>query len=92
MPSIRVHLDQAELDAVVRLADTLGVTPEALLYTALDRLMLAGGQAALRREIAETQAVRRDNLPLWADSACAVHAYEGKADDEPAPSRHPPPP
>lgn len=88
MPSIKLHLEQAEFDAIERLAGTLGVKPEAMAYTALNRLMLDGRNPDLRQEIIETWEGHRDNLPLWSDSACSVHAYEGKADDEPEPSRY----
>jgi hypothetical protein len=88
MPTMKLHLEQAEYDAVTRLADKLIVKPEALLYTALNRLMLDGRNPALGAEISETWAGSRDNLPLWSDSACSVHAYEGKGDDEPSPSAY----
>lgn len=87
MPTIKLHLEQAENDAVMRFAETLNVTPEAVLYAALDRLMLDARNPELRAQIPETWAAHRDNLPLWSDSAASVHAYEGKADDEPHPSR-----
>jgi hypothetical protein len=87
MPTIKVHLEQAENDAVVRFAESHNVSPEALLYTALDRLMLDARNPELPTAIRETWAAHRDNLPLWSDSACSVHAYEGKGDDEPHPSR-----
>jgi hypothetical protein len=88
MASIKLHLEAAESDAVVRFAEAIGTKPEAVLYTALNRLMLAARDPAVRKEIVETWEWHRDNLPLWADSACSVHAYEGKPDDEPEPSRY----
>ncbi len=88
MPTLKIHLEQAESDAVTRLADKLSVKPEALLYAALNRLMLDGRNPALATEINDTWAGSRDNLPLWSDSACSVHAYEGKGDDEPSPSSY----
>lgn len=87
MPTIKLHLEQAENDAVVRFAESLNVSPEAVLYAALDRLMLDARNPELRTLIPETWAAHRDSLPLWSDSAASVHAYEGKADDEPHPSR-----
>ncbi len=87
MSAIRLRLEQAEYDAVVRYAQELGVSAEDVAYAALNRLMLSGGDPEARRDIAETRAWRKQNLPLWSDSACSVHAYEGKPDDEPAPSR-----
>jgi hypothetical protein len=86
MPSIKLHLDQAEYDAIARFATELNVKPEAVAYAALNRLMLQTHDPELRTEIAQTWAWHRANLPLWSDSACSVHAYEGKADDEPEPS------
>lgn len=86
MSTIKLHLDQAELDAVERLAQTMNVKPEAILYGALNRLMMASRDPAVRTDIVETWAAHGQNLPLWSDSACSVHAYEGKADDEPQPS------
>ena len=87
MPAIKLHLEQAESDAVVRFAATLNVKSEAVLYTALNRLMLDARDPMLKSEIAETWAAHFANLPLWSDSACSPHAYEGKGDDEPEPSR-----
>jgi hypothetical protein len=87
MSAIKVHLEQAEYDAVVRYAEALGVSPEDVAFAALNRLMLTTPKADVNRDILETRAWRRQNLPLWSDSACAVHAYEGKPDDEPEPSR-----
>jgi hypothetical protein len=87
MPAIKLHLEQAEKDAVERFAESLNVKPEALLYTALNRLMLDCHNPALRTEVAETWGAHMDALPLWSDSACSPHAYEGKGDDEPEPSR-----
>lgn len=88
MPAIKLHLESAEYDAVERFATTHNLKPEAVVYCALNRLMLDGRNPALPQEIAETWAWQRDNLPLWSDSACSVHAYEGKADAEPEPSRY----
>jgi hypothetical protein len=87
MPALKLHLEQAESDAVIRFAERLNVKPEALLYTALNRLMLDAHNPELPAEIMETWSAHFQNLPLWSDSACSPHAYEGKADDEPEPSR-----
>lgn len=88
MPTVKLHLEQAEYDAVVRFADTMHAKPEAVLYSALNRMMLDPARSQLRTEISETWEGHHDNLPLWSDSACSIHAYEGKPDDEPSPSRH----
>jgi hypothetical protein len=88
MSAIKVHLEAAEYDAVIRHAKVLGVSPEDILYTALNRLMLSSADPDISRDITETREWRRHNLPMWSDSALSVHAYEGKPDDEPSPSRH----
>lgn len=88
MPAIKLHLEQAEYDAVARFAERSKVKPEAVLYAALNRLMLVARDPDVRADIVDTWAWHRDNLPLWSDSACSVHAYEGKADDEPSPSKY----
>lgn len=88
MSAIKLHLEMAELDAVQRYAESLHVSPEDVLYCALNRLMLTGREAATQLDIRETKVWRRENLPLWSDSAASVHAYEGKHDHEPVPSRY----
>jgi pyrroloquinoline quinone (PQQ) biosynthesis protein C len=87
MSAVKLHLEQAEYDALLRYAEALGVSPEDVAYAALNRLMLQGRSTEVNLDIVETREWRRHNLPLWSDSACSVHAYEGKADDEPAQSR-----
>jgi hypothetical protein len=87
MPVIKLHLESAEFDAIARFAAALNVKPEAVAYCALNRLMLDCRNPALGADILQTSEWRGQNLPLWSDSACSVHAYEGKADDEPEPSR-----
>ena len=87
MPTVKIQLEQAEFDAVNRYAETLAVKPEAVAYAALNRLMLEARRPEIGTDIVETAAWRRDNLPLWSDSAGGPHVYEGKADDEPEPSR-----
>jgi hypothetical protein len=88
MAAIKIHLEAAESDAVERLATRMGVKPEAVAYTALNRLMLATRDPGLGTEVRDTWEGKKHNLPLWADSAWSVHAYEGKADDEPEPSKY----
>lgn len=87
MSSIKLRLERAEYNAVCRYAEALGVTPEDIAYAALNRLMLNCEDGEVNRDIAETREWRGNNLPLWSDSAGSVHAYEGKPDDEPTPSR-----
>lgn len=89
MSALKVRLDDGELAAVERLAAMLNVKPEDVAYAALNRLMLRAADVAVQDDIVETRAWRRDNLPLWSDTAHSVHAYEGRHDDEPEPSRYP---
>lgn len=88
MPAIKLHLEQAEYDAVERFATNLNTKPEAVLYAALNRLMLTARDPEVRKDIIETWSWQRENLPLWSDSALSRHAYEGKPDSEPTPSRY----
>lgn len=87
MSSIKLHLEQAEYNAVSRFAESIGVSAEEVVYAALNRAMMQGSDPALARDVLETRDWRKNNLPLWSDSAGSVHAYEGKPDDEPEPSR-----
>jgi hypothetical protein len=88
MSAIKLHLEMAELDAVQRYAASLHVSPEDVLYCALNRLMLSGRDPLVQQDIQETKEWRRANLPLWSDTAASVHAYEGKGDAQPVPSRY----
>jgi len=88
MPIIKIHLEYAEYDAVERFASGLNVKPEAVAYCALNRLMLDAHNPALRTEIAHTWEGHHKNLPLWSDSAGGPHGYEGKPDEQPAPSKY----
>lgn len=87
MSGIKLHLEAAEIAAVERFAKKIHVTPEDLLFCALNRLMTACDDPAVLKDIHETKAWRGDNLPLWSDSAGSVHAYEGMPDEEPEPAR-----
>lgn len=88
MPVIKLHLENAEYDAIERFAAAINVKPEAVAYAALNRLMLQARDPEVRKDIADTWDWHRQNLPLWSDSAGSVQAYEGKPDDEPAPSKY----
>ena len=88
MSALKIHLEMAEIDAVHRYAEALQVKPEDVAYAALNRLMLAARDPAVQQDIRETSQWRHHNLPLWSDSAASVHAYEGKHDAEPEPSRY----
>ncbi len=88
MPTISIHLEAEEFDAVERLAESLGIKPEDVAYSALNRLMLVARDPEVKNDIRQTREWRHGNLPLWSDSACSRHAYEGKPDDQPRPSRY----
>ncbi|HWA26646.1 MAG TPA: hypothetical protein VG734_13380 [Lacunisphaera sp.] len=88
MPAIKIHLEHAEHDAVVRFAELLQVQPEDVAFSALNRLMLAAKEPAVQSDIKLTLSWRKDNLPLWADNAYSVHNYEGMSPVEPAKSRY----
>lgn len=87
MPAIKLHLEQAEYDPIERLGEKLGVKPEAIVYAALNRMMLDCRRAGLREEIVDVWEAHKENLPLWSDTARSVHIYESKCDDEPHPSK-----
>lgn len=88
MSAVKLHLEMAERDALDRYADSLGVSPEDVVYAALNRLLLQGRDPEVQQDIRETKLWRKDNLPLWSDSSASVHAYEGKHDAEPEHSRY----
>ena len=86
--TIRLHLDNAEAAPIQRLAEKLGVSPEDIAFAALDRLMLHARENDVQEEIGQTRRWRKDTLPLWADTAGSVHAYEGMPDCEPEKSKY----
>jgi len=88
MPIIKLHLENAEYDAVERFATAIHAKPEAVAYAALNRLMLDARNPEVRKDILETWDWHHKNLPLWSDSAGSVQAYESKPDDEPRPSKY----
>jgi hypothetical protein len=88
MHTIKIHLEAAEFNAVERLAEVAKVSPEDIAYCALNRLMLQGREAAVQEDIALTRRWRKDNLPLWSDTAGSIHAYEGMPDCEPSKSKY----
>jgi len=83
MFGLRINLDPSEHAVVSRFADSLKVKPEDIAYAALNRLMQEAHDPAIHADILQTKDWREDNLPLWADTARSVHAYEGKGDDHP---------
>lgn len=88
MSAIKLHLEDAEMHPVLRLAKLLRVEPEDIAYAALNRLMLQGRDAEVQNDICQTKKIRETQLPLWADSAGSVHAYEGMPDCDPARSKY----
>ncbi len=86
--SIKIHLDEAEMKPVARLARALHVEPEDVAYAALNRLMLQARDPAVQSEIVNLKLAKAANLPLWADTAGSVHAYEGMPDCEPEHSKY----
>jgi hypothetical protein len=88
MHTIKIHLEEAEFNAVARLAEVTKTHPEDVAYSALNRLMLLGREREVQEDIVATRNWRKDNLPLWADSAGSVHAYEGMQDVEPEKSKY----
>ena len=86
--NIKLHLDEAESAPVVRLAETLDVKPEDVLYSALNRLMLHARETDIQSDIVQTRQARDNNLPLWADTAGSVHNYEGMSPCEPVKSKY----
>jgi hypothetical protein len=86
--NIKLHLDEAESAPVVRLAEALDVTPEDVLYSALNRLMMHARETDVQSEIVQTRLARDSNLPLWADTAGSVHNYEGQEPCEPEKSKY----
>ena len=86
--NIKLHLDEAESAPVVRLAEALQVNPEDVLYAALNRLMLQSRATEVQHEIIQTHRSRKNNLPLWADTAGSVHTYECQPTCEPEKSKY----
>lgn len=78
MSHLKVHLEDEEYRPLIRLSKQLGVTPELILYTALNRLMEHCTEEEIAQEIHRTGAWRKENLPSWADPSHEIHAYESK--------------
>ena len=92
--NIKLHLNAAEVSPLERTAEAFGCDVEDIVYSAVNHYMLRLGRLsshanetgknaeaeleAARAEVLATKQARNDNLPLWADSACSVHNYEGK--------------
>jgi hypothetical protein len=88
MSAIKIHLEDAEYQPVERLAELLHVKPEDVAFAALNQLMLHARDEEIQAEIKRASHWRSNTLPLWADSAGSVHAYEGMPDCEPSQSKY----
>ncbi|HWA26645.1 MAG TPA: hypothetical protein VG734_13375 [Lacunisphaera sp.] len=67
MPTLKIHLENAELDAVERLAGQIAVRPEDVVYAALNRLMLRAQNRHVRNDIVLIRRGRQDRLPAWTE-------------------------
>jgi len=95
--NIKLHLDKAEYDPIERTAEAFGCEVEDVVYTAVNEYMLRIGDfkeqcgaecrklhtdfETMRTTVLNTKVARKNNLPLWADSAGSVHNYEGLGPD-----------
>jgi hypothetical protein len=86
MPVIKIHVEEEEYAPIRRFAGRLSMQPEDIAYAGLNRIMLLHADEGVGTDIKETHDWKKQNLPLWADSARSVHAYEGKHDDYSEPS------
>lgn len=86
--TIKLHLDDAEVAPIARLADVLQVKPEDVVYAAVNRLMMHAREPETQKEIVQLRDARVNNLPLWADSAGSAHNYEGMSPCEPEKSKY----
>jgi len=101
--TIKLHLDHAEHAPIERAAEAFGCKPEDLVYAAVNLYMLRLGSfteqcgleckkmftdfETMRAGVLNMKLARKDNLPLWADSAGSVHNYEGCSPDQAACSK-----
>jgi hypothetical protein len=85
MSVIKIHLDPEELSAIQRRATELGITAESFAYGALNCAMSHIREGYCRPRIDQAIGERGHDLPLWADSARSIGAYESKGDIEQSP-------
>lgn len=76
--TIKLHLDHEEFTPVVRLAERLHVTPEAVVYAGLNYIM---EHPDTHEAVVHLHRGRSEGLPRWADGARGVHIYESKHDE-----------
>lgn len=101
--TIKLHLDHAESAPIERAAEAFGCKSEDIVYAAVNLYMLRLGSfteqcgpdckkmftdfETMRAGVLSMKLARKDNLPLWADSAGSVHNYEGLGPDQSARSK-----
>ena len=85
MPILRIHLEPEELSAVRRRAAALGVTAEALAYTAINCSMTHCRTPFCKDALPEALPKAGTDLPLWSDRARSVGVYQGMPDIEQGP-------
>lgn len=76
MSTLRLHLEPEEIAPLRRLAHELQVYPEDVAYAALNHFMGALDKPEVKESVARLKAARRTQLPMWADHAREIHAYE----------------
>lgn len=97
--TIKLHLETAEFDPIERTAKAFNCTPEDIVYMALDAYMLRLGNLTghcgpdcrlaftdrdvMRQEVLNLKVARRNNLPVWADTAGSMHNYESFEPEQP---------
>ncbi|MFI5357468.1 MAG: hypothetical protein ACHQ4G_09050 [Opitutales bacterium] len=97
--TIKLHLQSAEYDPIVRTAKAFGCDVEDVIYLAVDEYMSRLGNfegqctaecrrlhtdfESMRAEVINAKEARRNNLPLWADSAGSNHNYESFEPEQP---------
>lgn len=89
---IKLHLEWAEFEPIERTAEAMGCDVEDVVYAAVDAFMSRLGNLdgycgpecrhafkdpeAMREHVHNLKEGRKDNLPLWADTAGGAHNYE----------------
>lgn len=76
MHTVKIHLEDEEYLPLLRAAQELDVSPEDVAYAGLTRVMTKIAERETRDDVWQTKSARKAGLPLWADHARSVHAYE----------------
>lgn len=90
--TIKLHLDREEFEPIERTAEAIGYDAEDVVFAAVDAFMSRLGNLdgycgsdcrytfkdpeAMRDFVKNLKEGRKDNLPLWADTAGGAHNYE----------------